>query len=377
MAENNLLFQNSDVIEFLHSSIEDFNKFMIGLSGNQLANRHFVFTIEDKTGHPWESRIKKQTALAVNNLKGRTLLVVRNKRYFFTFIPHNEHLDVKPDDKDNYELFFTTDPIGSSAKPMSGTPKPIKEFKTVSFMIGNDFPKVFYYQCMNHEFVGGLVLVVNQNDSGQADKQKTDTKMDGKMDAKMDGKKDANLDTKKDVKQKKDEQITHTEKDKKHSEKDTAKDSKMEKKKNKHDTPDISKQSTLKKTDNDKKKDDKKKKKHDVNEECKPKKKSDRKNEDRKEDRKDDRKEDRKESEECKPKKKSDKKKEDRKEDRKEDKKKKTIDDKRVDKLELSDERSSLLKVLKDKERKQHKEQKKDDRKQDRNITPSPTEQLM
>ena len=138
-----------DLVEFGHPNEEDYQNFTQFLKQNHLENRHFVITLPEKKGHPWEPRITDTNALAVNDQLGRAIHLVRGQRYFFTFRPNNNHT-----------LLFTLDPIGGpEAAPLAGFPAPLENFKSFSLLVGDSIPETFYYQCGKHSFLGGPVII--------------------------------------------------------------------------------------------------------------------------------------------------------------------------------------------------------------------------
>ena len=158
---------NKDLLEYIHGNDDDFDRFLANLTSKGYGRRHFLITTPDKTGHPWENRIyDTPRSFAINGIKGQTIYLRRGHRYFFTFRPNNNA----------HSLFFTTDPAGGrkgdqtsaieyEPRELQGTPIPFGEFKTVSFTIPRSFPKIFYYQDKNHKFLGGLIIVLTDNNS--------------------------------------------------------------------------------------------------------------------------------------------------------------------------------------------------------------------
>lgn len=175
--------------EYIHATSSDFDKFLSEIYRKKYNKRHFLVTVEPKEGkdrHPWEQRIyDTDYCFSVNSKKGRSLFLKRNVKYFFTF--HNN------DESADHEFFFTTDPAGGQRgdqtadknyEPVEipGTPRPFSEYKSVSFNVTNQFPKVFYYQDRLHKFLGGLVFVVDDNDDDSAsDKKGHDAKKDHRI----------------------------------------------------------------------------------------------------------------------------------------------------------------------------------------------------
>ena len=130
----------------------------------------FTITVTDKDGHPWEQHITdSKSAFSVNCIKGGTIHVVRGRRYVFTFLP-SETLEPRCE---QHRLYFTKDPVGG---PKSGrydgdfdppsynpaalcnTPIPYCDGSR-TFVIDESFPNIFYYQCKDHQFEGGIVIV--------------------------------------------------------------------------------------------------------------------------------------------------------------------------------------------------------------------------
>ncbi len=147
-----------EVVEFSHPNEEDYQKFVDFLSRHSLRHTHFVITNMSKEGHPWERRITCKDAFAVNGKRGRTIFLIRGQRYFFTF--RQAEMPLRPEGPFEHLLCFTTDPMGGpEALPLTGTPAPFGEFKTVSFRIDDKFPETFYYQCHKQPFLGGPIIV--------------------------------------------------------------------------------------------------------------------------------------------------------------------------------------------------------------------------
>jgi hypothetical protein len=162
---------------------KDFQAFLKGLECKGILCRHFLFELTSKIGHPWESHITGLEAFAVNNIKGRTLHLERDTRYYFTYAPKYEPCKEIPNEKAADEddetianilkckkgpppvpcvgdcLYFTTDPTGQPVSVLPGTPAPFPAKTTVSFTIEDFFPDVFYYQSSSEAFLGGLILV--------------------------------------------------------------------------------------------------------------------------------------------------------------------------------------------------------------------------
>ncbi len=135
----------------------------------------FIITTPLKAGHPWENHITEtEDAFAVTYpdcsvVKGGTIYLKRGQKYTFNIKQTDtarpfEHL-----------LFFTTDPTGGkpggkvlgnvdptnyNPPTLPGTPAPFGAGKK-GFVVTSAFPEIFYYQCKNHQFMGGLIFVEN------------------------------------------------------------------------------------------------------------------------------------------------------------------------------------------------------------------------
>lgn len=129
-----------------------------------------IVTNVSKIGHPWEHRITTTNqCFAVNGEKGKTLFLKRNIKYTFIFNQTpNENTGVL-----DHALYFTSDPGGGikggkyaefdpcsyDPIPLDKTPDPYK-IGSRSFIITNSFPTIFYYQCRNNSFMGGIIFVI-------------------------------------------------------------------------------------------------------------------------------------------------------------------------------------------------------------------------
>jgi hypothetical protein len=130
--------------------------------------KHFEITTPEKAGHPWEHRITEtEDGMAVNGVLGDTIYLRRGRRYCFTFNQTEteqpfEHLLFFTQDpaggKQGGKVTGDTDPVDYDPAKIPGTPDPFGE-GCQSFKIDCDYPKISYYQCKNHEFMGGLVIV--------------------------------------------------------------------------------------------------------------------------------------------------------------------------------------------------------------------------
>lgn len=184
------------------SDEKEFKEFLHALDREGHLNRHFLIEVFSKKGHPWAHHITQTAdAFAVNNIKGRTLTLTRGYRYYFTFAPdyacpipplqEGEKepgliKDIIANNKSRprveevctgeYCVFFTSDPTGGAQggkfpgdfdpvdyqpEPLPGTPPPFGEFTTVSFVVDDTFPNLFYYQSTMYQFMGGIVLIVD------------------------------------------------------------------------------------------------------------------------------------------------------------------------------------------------------------------------
>ncbi len=134
---------------------------------------NYTITTPLKAGHPWEHHITETdrafsvTYPSCKTVKGGTIRVKRGKKYTFTF---NQTSQTQPF---QFLLFFTTDPTGGKAggkvpgdvDPVNYNPIPIPTTPapfgsgSQSFTVTNNFPKIFYYQDRNNQFMGGLIIV--------------------------------------------------------------------------------------------------------------------------------------------------------------------------------------------------------------------------
>ena len=188
------------------SDEKEFKEFLQALDREGHLNRHFLIEVFPKKGHPWAPHITQTSnCFAVNNIKGRTLTLTRGHRYYFTFAPDYAYpvpplatplvqeckekepgliKDIIAANKSRprveeactgeYCVFFTSDPTGGAQggkfpgdfdpinyqpEPLPGTPPPFGEFTTVSFVVDETFPHLFYYQSTMYQFMGGIILV--------------------------------------------------------------------------------------------------------------------------------------------------------------------------------------------------------------------------
>lgn len=153
------------------------------------SNTTLIITIVNKIGHPWEHHITESNeAFAVNGVKGAVLFLKKCGTYTFNINQPNPNLG----ETHEHLLFFTADPTGGrrggkfygDLDPPNYEPKslpsinataiinntaistfnitvPIIADGSITFTINNTFPRIFYYQCKNHQFEGGLIILVD------------------------------------------------------------------------------------------------------------------------------------------------------------------------------------------------------------------------
>ena len=113
---------------------------------------HSKFIVSGKEGHPWVDRVKGDSCFSLSGRAGGILYVIRGKTY---------HLSLGANAK--RKLMLTTDPCGGKqAKPLTinGVACPVLEPGcTLSFRVGKEFPNSLYYQDVDDEFLGGLIVV--------------------------------------------------------------------------------------------------------------------------------------------------------------------------------------------------------------------------
>lgn len=165
---------NYDLLQYVHSNEGDFDCFLSNLNAKGFGRRHYIFTTPDKTGHPWSNRIYDSSeAYAVNGIKGDVIYLRRGHRYFFTYRISHVNTEAASDNR-HHGLFFTEDPAGGrkgdqtvadyEPREIPGLPASVHDFKTFSFVVINAFPKICYYQDRYSKFMGGLIIVLDDDD---------------------------------------------------------------------------------------------------------------------------------------------------------------------------------------------------------------------
>lgn len=123
---------------------------------NGTLEKPFLITLTDKLGHPWENKIiGTNYSLAIDGVKGKSLYLRRNNRYYFIF---------RSFDNRNELIYFTQDPAGGEyvfKNKISNITGPFSENKLISLEITNNMPKVFYYQSATNKFMGGIIFIVD------------------------------------------------------------------------------------------------------------------------------------------------------------------------------------------------------------------------
>ena len=104
----------------------------------------------------WENKIiGTNYSLAIDGVKGKSLYLRRNNRYYFIF---------RSFDNRNELIYFTQDPAGGEyvfKNKISNIAGPFNENKLISLEITNNMPKVFYYQSATNKFMGGIIFIVD------------------------------------------------------------------------------------------------------------------------------------------------------------------------------------------------------------------------
>jgi len=105
------------------------------------------------SNHIFYNKGSKQ-AFTFDNEKNKTLKLVRGNTYTFNV------------DTPTHPFYFTSSSVGSSkdTTTLMGPNEHRTDHGTVSFTVRDDLPSNFYYQCGNHSYMGGPVIVIEQND---------------------------------------------------------------------------------------------------------------------------------------------------------------------------------------------------------------------
>lgn len=144
------------VIDSRHQpSSESVNVKKEKIKKSKKTKREFLVTVSSIKGHPWQDRaLESENCFSIDGIPGKVLYLKKGSRYIFTvYQPATEE-----DDKD-FKLIFTTDPIGGEdARPLKGSPLTDSNGSYL-LTVDQDYPEFFYYQCQNHRFVGGLIIV--------------------------------------------------------------------------------------------------------------------------------------------------------------------------------------------------------------------------
>ena len=119
------------------------------------AERTFRVTVGDKTEeHPFYGRGSKM-GFAVDGVFGKELVLTRGVTYIFDVDTNIQH-----------DFYFTAEPRGKGAGTL--TDGIIGQFvykAKVAFTPGPRTPDRVYYACRNHEYMGGLIHVVNKGET--------------------------------------------------------------------------------------------------------------------------------------------------------------------------------------------------------------------
>lgn len=117
--------------------------------------KQYVVEFKSVNGHKWIDNIGSEYSIHVNGYNGPVLKLRRGVTYRF---------EVKP--TPGYTFMLTDSPIGRDVHN-NKTPKPVRggfdpvASGAVEFVVTEKTQKYFYYQCKNHQCIGGLVTVVD------------------------------------------------------------------------------------------------------------------------------------------------------------------------------------------------------------------------
>ena len=96
-------------------------------------------------------------ALVVNGAQGRTLILVRGKTYTFDIDTGVMH-----------DFYFSTNPVGWGTGTLTeGVGGQFIYKGIVTFKPSAETPDIIYYQCRNHQFMGGQIYIINPGEEGK------------------------------------------------------------------------------------------------------------------------------------------------------------------------------------------------------------------
>lgn len=104
-------------------------------------------TTVNKVNHPWANRIKNDVCYAIDEIKGKTIFLIRGYTYNFNITdPRNS-------------FYFTTDPLGGSRINPIIIPQNATVGNTISLYVSQLLPSAFFYQSTNDTAMGGIVII--------------------------------------------------------------------------------------------------------------------------------------------------------------------------------------------------------------------------
>lgn len=117
-------------------------------------DRTFVVTVAEKDpSHP-NYGIGSNLGMVVDGVQGKELILTRGKTYAFKV-----ETDVK------HDFYLTTSPVGRGAQVLTeGVTGNFTYRGIVTFTPSDASPDIAYYQCRNHESMGGKLHIVNPGD---------------------------------------------------------------------------------------------------------------------------------------------------------------------------------------------------------------------
>ena len=100
--------------------------------------------------HIFYNKGSKQ-AFTFDNVTNKTLKLIRGMTYEFEV------------NAPTHPFYFTTSEIGGDKDKttLMGPNEPRTDVGTVTFTVRDDLPNYFYYQCGNHPYMGGHVVIIN------------------------------------------------------------------------------------------------------------------------------------------------------------------------------------------------------------------------
>jgi hypothetical protein len=116
--------------------------------------KKFNVSVGDKQGHKYSKLIDGKKSFYINGKNGPMVHLYRNNSYVFS-------LDPEILKNENYKFTFIENPMKVSGKPNMKINN-VTESKDGSYLtldVTKDTPRYFYYQCLNHNLIGGIVVV--------------------------------------------------------------------------------------------------------------------------------------------------------------------------------------------------------------------------